>query len=129
MIRKEDFAVIKTLNQRGVFITDIATELEVHPRTISRALKRGNAPKRQHQAHNCKLEPYKPKIDQLLSQNVWNGVVIPREIQAEGYTGGYTMLRGYIAPKRSLRPSRATVRFACPGGLGQGDGTGPAIAD
>ena len=38
-------------------------------------------------------------------------MVILREIQAEGYAGGYTMLLEYIAPKRALRPSRATVRF------------------
>jgi transposase len=38
-------------------------------------------------------------------------MVILREIQAEGYTGGSTMLRLYIQPKRALRPSRATVRF------------------
>jgi hypothetical protein len=30
-----------------------------------------------------------------------------REIQTEGYPGGYTMLLQYIAPKRALRPSAA----------------------
>ena len=39
MLRKEDFAVIKSLNQRGVYIKDIAAELGVHPKTVSRALK------------------------------------------------------------------------------------------
>jgi transposase len=38
-------------------------------------------------------------------------MVIWREIQAEGYTGRYTILRQYIQPKRALRPGRATVRF------------------
>jgi transposase len=46
-----------------------------------------------------------------LAENVWNAVVILREIQAEGYTGGLTVLRQYIAPKRALRRERATVRF------------------
>jgi transposase len=58
-----------------------------------------------------KLDPHKPTIDRLLSEGVWNGRVILREIQAEGYGGGYTILRDYIQPKRALRPSRATVRF------------------
>lgn len=111
MIRKEDFTVIKSLNQRGVFMKDIAEELGVHPRTISRALRRGGAPKRERKPSESKLEPYKAKIDQMLSENVWNANVILREIQAEGYTGGYTMLRQYIQPKRVMRPSRATVRF------------------
>lgn len=111
VIRKEDFAVIKSLKQRGVYLKDIAAELGVHPRTVSRALKRGNAPQRERKRSASKLEPYKPTIDKLLSEGVWNAKVILREVQAEGYTGGYTMLRAYIQPKRALRPSQATVRF------------------
>jgi transposase len=111
MLRKEDFAVIKSLNQHGVYQKDIAAELGVHPKTVSRALKRKNAPNRERKRSPSLLEPYKPKIDKLLSEGAWNGVVILREIQADGYSGGYTMLRQYIAPKRALRPSQATVRF------------------
>jgi transposase len=111
VIRKEDFTVIKSLSQRGVYLKDIAEELGVHPRTVSRALKREGAPQRERKRSESKLEPYKAKIDQLLSEEVWNARVILREIQAEGYTGSYTMLRIYIQPKRVLRPSRATVRF------------------
>jgi len=111
MLSKEDFAVIKALDQHGVYIKDIAAELGVHPKTVSRALKRGGAPKRERKRRSSKLEPYQPKIDQLLSQGVWNAQVILREIQGEGYCGGVTILREYIQPKRALRPSRATVRF------------------
>lgn len=111
MIRKEDYTVIQSLSQRGVFIKDIAEELGVHPRTVSRALERKGAPSRKRPQVESKLEPYKPKIDRLLSEGVWNANVILREIQAEGYDGGYTILRQYIQPKRKLRPSRATVRF------------------
>ena len=111
MLSKEDFAVIKALNQRGVYLKDIAAELGVHPKTVSRALKRDGAPKKERARRGSKLDPYKARVDQLLSEGVWNTVVILREIQAEGYTGGHTILRGYIAPKRALRSSRATVRF------------------
>ena len=44
MLSKEDFAVIKALNRRGVYQKDIAEQLGVHPKTVSRALKRGAAP-------------------------------------------------------------------------------------
>ena len=111
MLRKEDFAVIKSLNQRGVYLKDIAAELGVHPKTVSRALKRNAAPSRERERSESKLAPYQAKIDQLLAEDVWNARVIFREIQADGYTGGYTMLRAYIQPKRTLRPSKATVRF------------------
>jgi len=111
MIRKEDFAMIKSLHQHGVYKKDIAAELGVHPRTVSRALARGNAPDRKRKKRGSKLDPYKPKIDQLLQEGVWNAMVILREIEAAGYTGGSTILREYIQPKRALRAGRATVRF------------------
>jgi transposase len=55
-------------------------------------------------------------VDRLLQENVWNAVVVFREIQAKGYRGGYTVLKDYIRPKRVLRKSRVTVRFETPPG-------------
>jgi transposase len=111
MLKKEDFGMIKALNNQGAFIKDIAAELGVHPKTVSRAIARGGAPKPQRKKRGSKLEPYKPKIDKLLSENVWNTMVILREIQADGYAGEETLVRRYIRPKRVLQPGRATVRF------------------
>jgi transposase len=111
MLTKEDFAVIRALSARGVYQKDIANQLEVHPKTVSRALQRGDVPKRERKRRGSKLDPYKPTVDRLLSEEVWNAVVILREIQAEGYKGGSTILREYIGPKRALRSGRATVRF------------------
>lgn len=111
MLTKEDYRVIQALAKRGVYQSDIAAELGVHPKTISRALKRGAAPTRERAPRPSKLDPFKPTIDALLADNVWNAVVILREIEAQGYDGGISILRAYITPKRALRPSRATVRF------------------
>ncbi len=111
MLSKEDYAVIQTLNQRGVYLKDIAAEVEVHPRTVKRALQRGGVPRAERKVGPSKLDPYKAKVDELLGESVWNSMVILREIQALGYEGGRTMLRLYIQPKRVLRPGRATVRF------------------
>lgn len=111
MLSKEDFAVIKALLKHGVYQTDIAAELGVHPKTVRRALKRGDAPDKQRKPRGSKLDPFKAQVDALLGEGVWNAVVILRELQAESYTGGITILRQYIAPKRAIRPSKATVRF------------------
>lgn len=116
MLSQEDYIVIKTLKARGVYNTDIAAELGVHPKTVSRALKRGSAPTPPRAKRSSKLDPYKPQIDQLLTEGVWNAVVIWREIQAAGYSGGITIVREYVTPKRALRPSKATVRFETPAG-------------
>lgn len=111
MLRKEDFAVIQALKKHDVYLKDIAAELGVHPKTVSRALQRGSAPSATGRRRASKLDPYKATVDRLLGEGVWNVMVILREIQAEGYTGGSTMVRLYVQPKRALRPSRATVRF------------------
>lgn len=121
--------VIKSRNQNGVYVKDIAAEIGVDPRTVRRALQRGGAPKRVPEPRPSKLDAYKSKVDELLAQNVWNTMVILREIQKLGYTGGQTRLRMYVHLKRMLRPSPATVRFETePGKQLQSDwGEGEAV--
>jgi len=116
MLSQEDYIVIRTLKKRGVYQKEIAAELGVHPRTVSRAIQRGSAPQPQRRSRSSKLDPYKAQIDRLLAEGVWNAVVILREIQAQGYEGGSTILRGYIQPQRKQRQSKATVRFETPPG-------------
>ena len=101
MLSKEDYAVIKSLYQRGVYLKDIAAELEVHPRTVKRALQRGGAPKRERKHKSSKLDVYKAKADELLANEVWNMMVILREIQQLGYSGGQTILRDLRASEAS----------------------------
>lgn len=101
---------------QGAYHKDIARELGVHPKTITRALKRGaEPPRRKSGARPNKLDPHKALIDQLLQDGVWNASVILRRIREAGYTGGYTMLRTYMQPKRALRP-KGVVRFETPPG-------------
>jgi transposase len=116
MLGKEDFAVIQALARRGVYLCDIAQELGVHPKTVSRAIKRGGPPTKGRRRRGSALDSYKPRIDELVDEGVWNAQVILREIQALGYPGGITVLKNYIHPKRVMRSSRATVRFETPPG-------------
>jgi transposase len=112
MLNKEDWMEIKAQIDRGVYQKDIAKELGVHPKTIRRALQRQGAPSgRRLGARNSKLDDFKPIVDHLLREGVWNAKVILRECQLQGYTGSYTILRDYIQPKRPLRESRLTVRY------------------
>lgn len=112
MLTKEDYMHIKTKHARGVYQKDIAADLGVSPRTVSRALKRGSAPSgRRPLAKTSMLDPFKPMIDELLAEDVWNAMVILDVIRERGYSGGETLIRNYIRPKRPLRQSRQTVRF------------------
>ena len=67
MLRKEDYAVIKALKKRGVYHSDIAAELGIHPKTVSRALKRDGPPTGKRRRRGSKLDPYKAQVDQLLA--------------------------------------------------------------
>ena len=112
MINREDWHMIKQMHERGCYQKDIAETLGVSARTVSRALKRQGAPaKRRHGIRSSKLDAFKPLIDELLAAEVWNAEVIYAEIKTRGYRGGRTLVRQYVAPKRRLRASKATVRF------------------
>lgn len=104
--------MIKHMHERGCYQSDIAEAVGVSEKTIRRALKRGGAPARRRSGvRTSKLDAYKATIDGLLSEQVWNAEVIYAEIKVLGYTGGKSILREYIRPKRVLRKSKATVRF------------------
>ena len=64
--------MIQHKHDDGVYIKDIAEELGVHPRTVSRALRRGGAPTgKRPRARGSILDPYKPALDRLLQAGVW----------------------------------------------------------
>jgi transposase len=117
VLSKEDYLMIRHMAREGAYQKDIAAELGVHPKTVSRALKRGGAPSgKRPGARKSVLDPYKQAVDKLLEEGVWNAVVIQRKLQETGYPGGVSILRDYIRPKRTLRKGRATVRFETPPG-------------
>lgn len=116
MLSREDYLMITERKAQGAYNKDIARELGVHPKTVCRALKRGaEPPPRRSGVRPTKLDPFKEQIDQLLQDGIWNASVILRHIRKAGYAGGYTMLRGYIQPKRTLR-LKGVVRFETPPG-------------
>ncbi len=99
MLSREDFYMIKQMRQQGAYIVDIAAQIGCSERTVRRYLKYPEPPAR-------KMD----YIDMRLAENVWNSEVIFAEIKAMGYTGGRSMLRYYIQPKRKMRPSKRTRR-------------------
>ena len=104
--------MIKQMKEKGCYLEEIAAEVGVSQKTISRALKRSGAPgKRKSGVRASKLDPYKAEIDRLLSEQVWNGVVILSCLRDLGYEGGASIVRDDIRPKRALRRPQATVRF------------------
>ena len=64
----------------------------------------------------CKLDPFKPYLDERMRAGVWNCSVLMRELRERGYTGGDTVLRAYVSPFRGTAALVAVRRFETPPG-------------
>jgi len=111
MLTQEDFRVIQALAKRGVYQNDIAAELGVHPKTVSRALKRGAAPKMQRAPRPSKLDPFKPYLDEHAGDGHGSFTRLFREIRDLGYDGSYSVVRNYLD---QVRPAKAPLPEAPP---------------
>jgi transposase len=112
MLKRTDVMMIMQMREQGVYIQDIAKEIGCSERTVRRILKRGGpASGKRPKSRGSKLDAFKPTIDALLADEVWNCEVILQELRLRGYDGGVTLLRNYIQPRRRRGSSKATVRF------------------
>src|SRR5215470_18793317 len=68
MLGLEDLMTIQALVKRGVYRCDIAEQLGVHPKTVSRTVQRGGPPAPRRGRRGSLLDPYRPIIDGLLAE-------------------------------------------------------------
>ena len=102
MLNREDWITIHDMREKGCYLRDIAARVGCSERTVRRALKRGGPPPRRRPGvRPSKLDPFKPLIDRLLSEDVWNAEVIYAEIRARGYSGGQAPLHEAGHPARN----------------------------
>ncbi len=102
--------MIKQMRQQGAYTVNMPAQVGLSADRQERYLKYPEPAGQKHTTEYGKLEAVHGLSDMRLAENVWNGEVILAEIEAMGYTGGRSMLRYYIQPKRKMRPSK-TVRF------------------
>lgn len=63
-----------------------------------------------------KLDPYKPAIDKMIENGIFNCIVIRERLQTVGYDGGITILKDYVQGMRPARNSPAVRRYETPPG-------------
>lgn len=112
MLSREDFYMIKEMREQGAHLVDIAHKVGCSERTVRRYLALPS-PKtgRRKTPRASKLDPFRHIVDQYIQQDIWNAEVIFQKLRELGYTGGATLVRMYVNPKRPLRASKSTVRF------------------
>ena len=125
MIKVEDWAEIRRLHKvEKLSKRAIAERLGIHRNTVSHALASDEPPRYQREQRASVLDPYKPKIHALLSEDhTLSGVRIFEIIQGEGYPGQTSILRDYLRQVRPVYKPRQVYRRMsyAPGEYGQVD--------
>jgi transposase len=113
--------IVELHQQHELKPSQIARMLSLDARTVLHWLEEGIYRQRQMERQASKLDPYKTRIVQWLETYNYTGVQILRMLREEGYEGGPTILKDYIA---KIRPRKAkaylTLHFA-PGECAQVD--------
>jgi len=108
---------IQELKRQGLSITQIAAHTGFNRRTIRKYLAQPATPcYGPRTPRPTKLDPFHAYLKGRLQAGVWNATVLLREIQEQGYTGGYTLLKDYLQPQRREAAVLAVRRFETPPG-------------
>lgn len=112
MIRSGLINMIREKAREGKSAYAISHELGVAENT---AKKYVHQPATEHKLKGrlkgSKLDEFKPMIDTMLSQGVFNCVVMLERLQKIGYTGGITILKEYVHCYRPAKSAPAVRRY------------------
>jgi transposase len=113
MIREDVVREMLARLARGEGIKRIARELGVDRKTVKAWRRRGGWRPRPIGGRRRALEAFAPFIEARAPEVGWNSVVLHRELQGLGFTGGYLQVQRYLQPLRAARQwaALATVRF------------------
>lgn len=87
---------------REIGVSENAARKYMHQPAKPHGLKGRNKP--------SKLDPYKPYLQELMNQGIFNCVVLMERIRAKGYNGSMAILKDYVQP---FRPAKAASAVQC----------------
>lgn len=96
--------------EEGLPIAEIARRLGRCRQTLYNWMKRDETPE-EPAPRASKLDPYKAHIDSRLERFDLPATVLRREIRAQGYRGGITIVREYVAQVKQRQVRRLVDRF------------------
>jgi transposase len=122
MIDYELFCKIRHLKeQEGLNAHQIAADLAMDPRTVTKWLTRERFCQRKASVRSSKLDPFKNEILRMLQTHAFTAAQILMRIRGQGFAGGYSIVKDFV---RGIRPPKSptylTLAFA-PGECAQVD--------
>lgn len=103
MIDYDQFCRIKKYQDGGLKAGQIAEEMDLDSRTVTKWLGRTRFQLRLPSLRESKLEPYKNEIVRMLERHPYSATQIFQQIGERGFTGGYTIVKDFV---RKVRPRR-----------------------
>jgi transposase len=108
-------------DEQGLTASQIAAALELDPKTVAKWLTRPTYRPRASGRRPSKLDGFKGQIAALLERHPYTAQQLFQQLQAKGYTGGYSILKEFIRKVRPVRqPAFLSLEFA-PGECAQVD--------
>lgn len=93
-------------------IADIARETGYSEKTVRKWLKADGPPRYKPRPKRPSiLDPYKEYIIRRMAEGVFNCEILFRELEQQGYAGGRTILKDFVAPFRRQFKVQAVRRF------------------
>lgn len=112
MLDMEEFLVLRDLFNQGWSISEIARETGHSRVTVRKYLHSQVPPKPEKRSKRpSKLDDYKEYIDQRLQDYPLTAARIYREIQEQGFTGKYTIVKDYVREARPKVGVPAVYRY------------------
>jgi len=93
-------------------IREIARTLAISRNTVRKYLRTPGLPAmKPRPPRPSKLDAFRDLVHRRLGEGIENCVVLLRELRAQGYRGGYSILKDHVRPRRLRRAVKATMRF------------------
>lgn len=107
MLKMEDFFMIRDLHHQGLNISQISQKTGHHRNTVRKQITAQTSPVMRKIVQQASiLDPFKDYIQQRINEYPLCATRILREIQEQGFTGHYTIVKDYI---RQIRPQEGTL--------------------
>src|SRR5712691_6889558 len=115
MVGAEGALEIRVLHRHGKGIREIARETGTSRNTVRRYLRDESMTRyKQRPARATKLDAFKAYVIERLSAAAPERIpvsVLLRELRERGYTGGYTMLKAFVAALKPKEAAAPVIRF------------------